>query len=432
LCQRGLERTVSPLVLRGERSRRYVGVTVLEQAGAAFVVFEDGGRKEIGMNRLLLSLWLAGAAVYAADTLAIVGWPHGHKQITDRVENEGPASAANAQSQNADTPSGAKAQTAENADPHPAPSPDSSPQLAASPQGSGAQSAGAERSGANAPIPPTAPPTGGQSEQDQVSSTTPETPQTQAQAQPQGAQTLPPPQPQQQTSDEWVKIASSGANVRAGPSPSAAQLGTVPPGAALRVVSRQAGWVEVANSDGSQTGWIYESLLEPGEAPGVQAPAPQNSTTTPAAEQQSQGELVKVSTSTGTMRSGPSEDAPVLFSFPNGRVFRLVSRKPGWVEVMDMSSKQTGWIAESSIEPVSSSAGQQAAGTLPPQQPQGAPRHEGAESEAAAPEGVWRSQDEYVGPPPGMIEGDQPPSHWGAHRRHGRLAAILRRALGGL
>jgi len=29
------------------------------------------------------------------------------------------------------------------------------------------------------------------------------------------------------------------------------------------VVGRQSGWVQIANSDGSQTGWVYEELVEP-------------------------------------------------------------------------------------------------------------------------------------------------------------------------
>jgi SH3-like domain-containing protein len=377
------------------------------------------------MNRMLLSLWLMGAVLYGANTLIITGWPSSHKQITDRAENGGvtPKTVANAQGEHPDTASDAKAQTAENTALQAAPSPDASPQAAPSSQGSDAQSA-------SAPVPAPAQqpaPSGAQPQQDQSGSAAPDQsqPQTQAQDQPeapsQGTQGMLPPQPQQQ-GVEVVKVASQGADVRAGPSSSAPQLAMLPPGMTLRVVSRQRGWVEVANGDGSQTGWINENLLEINGTPGEQLPAMGNSAAAPGVgQQQSQGELVKVSGSTGTMRSGPSEDAPVLFAFPEGRVFRVVSRKPGWVEIMDMSSKQTGWMAESSIAPAHSSL----------QPSMGMPqRHEEAEGEGAVPEGSWVPPGEYIGPPQEMDEGDQAPRHWG-HRRHGGFAGILRRALGG-
>jgi SH3-like domain-containing protein len=381
------------------------------------------------MNRLLLSLWLLGAVLYAANTLTIIGWPSGHKKITDRAENQEAAVKADA-----------KAQTAENTGSGITPSADPAPLS----QGSDAQSTGAQLSGTKAAIPPTSaqqPSASGgeQSQQDQSASAASDQPQPQAQAQAQAqpqAQPAPSPQQQQQRIAEWVRVASRGADVRAGPSSSAPRLGTVPPGQVLPVVSWQAGWVEVSNRDGSKTGWIYETLLEPSGAPGVQAPAQNsaaNSASVPApVKQQNQGELVKVSTPTGTMRSGPSEDASVLFVFPNGRVFRLVSRRPGWVEVKDMSSGQTGWIAESSIVPVDSSPGQPQAASAPPQPQRGEgmpQRQEATEGETAAPEGAWVPQGEYLEPPRGMDEGDQAPRHWG-HRRHRGLAGVFRRAVG--
>ena len=90
------------------------------------------------------------------------------------------------------------------------------------------------------------------------------------QPQPEQAQTMPVAEPQQQDESEWARVSRTGANVRSGPSSSASQLGTLPSGMALRVVSREAGWVQIANGDGSQTGWIYERLLEPTVAPSEQ------------------------------------------------------------------------------------------------------------------------------------------------------------------
>src|SRR5262245_60954177 len=52
-------------------------------------------------------------------------------------------------------------------------------------------------------------------------------------------------------------------------------------GMEVRVVGRQSGWVQIANSDGSQTGWLYEKLVEPVDGPnehtaGTEAAQPDN------------------------------------------------------------------------------------------------------------------------------------------------------------
>ena len=49
------------------------------------------------------------------------------------------------------------------------------------------------------------------------------------------------------------------------------------------------------------------------------------------------------------MRSTPSQSSPVLFAFPEGRELRVVSRQPGWVQVTDPGSNQSGWIADTSL-----------------------------------------------------------------------------------
>lgn len=97
-----------------------------------------------------------------------------------------------------------------------------------------------------------------------------------------------------------------------------------------------------AGADGSQFGWIYEKLVAPTDSPA----APVGYT----ASQETRGELVQVSDSAATVRSGPSGDAAMLFGFPRGRELRLLSREPGWGELMDVRSNQVGWIAESSLQ----------------------------------------------------------------------------------
>jgi hypothetical protein len=98
------------------------------------------------------------------------------------------------------------------------------------------------------------------------------------------------------------------------------QLGTLPSGMALRVVSHEAGWVQIANGDGSQTGWIYERPLEPTVAPSEQGEGSAELAEA-GQQQQDQSEWVRVSGSPATMRSGPSDSAPMMFGFPEGRRF---------------------------------------------------------------------------------------------------------------
>ena len=89
----------------------------------------------------------------------------------------------------------------------------------------------------------------------------------------------------------------------------------------VRVVGRQSGWVQIANSDGSQTGWVYEELVEPVAGPnehgaaGTEAAQPDNQS------QQAKGQSgwVKVLGSPAGMRSTPSQSSPVLFAFLEGR-----------------------------------------------------------------------------------------------------------------
>ena len=40
------------------------------------------------------------------------------------------------------------------------------------------------------------------------------------------------------------------------------------------MVGRESGWVQIASSDGSKTGWVYEKLLEPTGIPSGQGAAP--------------------------------------------------------------------------------------------------------------------------------------------------------------
>ena len=62
-------------------------------------------------------------------------------------------------------------------------------------------------------------------------------------------------------------------------------------------------------------------------------------------------EWVQVLVSGAGMHGAASDDAPMLFAFPYGRVLRVVSRYEGWVEVTDPQSAATGWMQAHLLAP---------------------------------------------------------------------------------
>jgi hypothetical protein len=62
-------------------------------------------------------------------------------------------------------------------------------------------------------------------------------------------------------------------------------------------------------------------------------------------------EWVQVLVSGAGMHGAASDDAPMLFGFPYGRVLRVVSRYEGWVEVTDPQSAATGWMQAHLLAP---------------------------------------------------------------------------------
>jgi SH3-like domain-containing protein len=245
-------------------------------------------------------------------------------------------------------------------------------------------------------------------------------------------------QQQEQSGGDWVKVSRGGATVRSGPSSSASRLIDLRSGMEVRVVARQSGWVEIANADGSQTGWVYEKLLEPtgapsGDSAGASEPAEATSPTQP---EQSQSGWVKVLGSPAGMRASPSDSSPILFAFPEGRELRVVSRQLGWVQVKDPGSKQTGWVAETSLiasnghtkeqQTASPPAQrQQAAGASPqwrqsvPQRPSrdaGPGTHENAEGPPPRARGGWVPSQEEAGPSAVAEDQQDRPRRWWRRR----------------
>jgi hypothetical protein len=93
-----------------------------------------------------------------------------------------------------------------------------------------------------------------------------------------------------------VRVKASKANVRSEPSVSASVVGTVAQGKTLVVIVTVADWIKV--TDGSSTGWIHKSLVEP--VADARAPSAAAETAAPAASTSAAGE---------TRRSAPAQHA---------------------------------------------------------------------------------------------------------------------------
>ena len=106
----------------------------------------------------------------------------------------------------------------------------------------------------------------------------------------------------------------------------------------------------------------------------------------------------------------------MLFGFPYGRELRVLSRKPGWVEIMDAGSGQTGWIAEGSLSDATIAAS--------PQRPNRTAPYASAENMQATP--LPRDEE--------FIQGywnEKPRKRARKARRGNYYARALRRAFGG-
>jgi Bacterial SH3 domain len=352
------------------------------------------------MNRLLLSLWLLGAALYAGNTLlysnVIVGWPKQKVETDAHKETATTTTVAKMQDRQF-------AEIAESQSPAAPSQPTAEPKLATGAQPQGKHAPGLD-STARAPLPngastaplpsmPQAQPAPGVSAQQQLQSTPPD-----------------------------GSVLSSRADVA--PAPSAQ---------------------DDANS-GLPT--QHQSTPQPKQATSAEASGAAQDANV--GQQQSQSGWVKVLGSPAGMRSSPSQSAPILFAFPEGRELRVVSRRPGWVQVKDPASKQSGWVPQTSlIDSNGQVKQQQVSGALPqgkqaaraqsrrqqafsappqrrqikPQRPRrdaGPRSYDSAEGPPPIPRGRWVPWDPDMGPPAVVEEfEDRPPRWW---RRRGGFA----------
>jgi len=64
-----------------------------------------------------------------------------------------------------------------------------------------------------------------------------------------------------------------------------------------------------------------------------------------------QGEWAGVVAGTADMRSDPSVQSPMIYALPAGWQVRVISRRPGWVQVQDPNSGAAGWVEATALAP---------------------------------------------------------------------------------
>jgi hypothetical protein len=102
--------------------------------------------------------------------------------------------------------------------------------------------------------------------------------------------------------------------------------------------------------EGSRAGYPRGQEADPNAWPGRPGERPE--------------EWVQVLVSGVGMRGTASEESPMLFAFPSGRVLRVVSRYGDWVEVTDPNSATTGWMRARYLVPVAAPGPRHAAGPI--------------------------------------------------------------------
>ncbi len=218
-------------------------------------------------NKLLLSLWLVGAVLYAGGTIffanAILGAGSRSAEIAADKVTTTPAPMQVAQCEPGSAAAAEAAKPAENeatAAVPPAPAHGTQPEqpvkTAALPAPAGDATEEAA-DGDSAPQPPTTDAGPQPAEDGQAPD-----------QQPWEARTPGPNADQGQA--EWAQIVASAADVHAQPSADAPSIYALPAGRQVRVLTRANGWAQVQDVASGGTGWVDARALAPIGAPGSQ------------------------------------------------------------------------------------------------------------------------------------------------------------------
>jgi hypothetical protein len=226
-------------------------------------------------SRLLLTLWLAGAVLYAASTIflahAVLG---GGSTVPGEKSKPGVVTAAaNAQCKKDSVASG-EASPTKNAAPEPQKTAAIEPQKSApalvaskpsAPEtakrdsaelhpttGAGLRSAdndslSDDSQDPNASSPDGAPPPDGFQQQEATGPSAGEEPAEQ---------------------EEWARVVAGTADMRSEPSMKAQLIYALPAGWQVRVISRQPGWAQVQDANSGAAGWVEATALAPSGGPG--------------------------------------------------------------------------------------------------------------------------------------------------------------------
>ena len=224
-------------------------------------------------SRLLLTLWLAGAVLYAASTIflahAVLGG--GSTVPGDKSKAGVVTAAANAQCKK-DSVALGEASPTKNAAPEPQKTAAIEPQKSAPAPVAAKPSAPETAKRDSAELHPT---TGaGLRNNDSLSDDS----QDPNASSPDGA---PPPDgfQQQETTgpsageepaeqEEWARVVAGTADMRSEPSMQAQLIYALPAGWQVRVISRQPGWAQVQDANSGAAGWVEATALAPSGGPG--------------------------------------------------------------------------------------------------------------------------------------------------------------------
>jgi hypothetical protein len=230
-------------------------------------------------SKLLLTLWLVGAVLYAGSTVflahAVLGGL-GRNHAPDKLKADAVA-AADGQCQKASVAShGAEPDKTAAAEPKkPASTLPAKPAPAQNSSKSGTPEA-AKRDGFEPRL--AAVPDGGSSEKNAADLNASEPSDDQEAAAPDGMpsheawQGQEPPLPgagqEGPEVDEWASVVAGTANMRADPSLQSPMIYALPAGWQVRVISRQPGWVQVQDANSGADGWVEATALAPSAGPG--------------------------------------------------------------------------------------------------------------------------------------------------------------------
>jgi cytoskeletal protein RodZ len=228
--------------------------------------------RRLGMNsRLVLTLWLVGAVLYAGSTVFLAHAVLGGSAPADKAKGAAVAAAANTQCQK-DNVASADAKPAKDTAPEPQKSAAIEPKTPA-PAPSAAKPATPEIAKRDAQAPDQMPRAEQRSADNDPPSDDQQGPDTSS---PDGA---PPPEGYEQQDamgrgagegpaekDEWARVVAGTADMRSEPSMQSQLVYALPAGWQVRVISRQPGWVQVQDANSGAAGWVESSAIAPIQA----------------------------------------------------------------------------------------------------------------------------------------------------------------------